>query len=373
MSSSLMMTNNPVGLYVHVPFCKRKCPYCDFYSVKTDKNTEKQYIDALIRNFEKYKGTEIDTVYFGGGTPSVLTNESYYRILHAIYKNFELSKTCEITLEANPCSVTFNQLQFLKEFGFNRISFGVQSFIDTELHKLGRTHNADKAKEAVLMANKAGFDNISCDLMLGIIGQTEQSLAQSINELSMLPITHVSAYMLKIEPHTPYNNKIIINQLPNEDIVCDLYEQSIKSLESNGFIQYEISNFAKAGYESKHNLKYWQCEEYIGIGPSAHSFFNGKRYYVPSDINEFISSPIQNEIINEPHPHTFEEFAMLKLRLCEGLTFKEVKSFNIDLCKLLNKSEKLVQAGLVDIDENRIRITQKGFLVSNEIIVELVI
>ncbi len=359
-----------IGLYIHIPFCKRKCPYCDFYSQSITPDTEIQYVDAIVRNIQKYKNTEVDSIYFGGGTPSILSDFSYQRIFSAIKNNFKLIEP-EISLEANPCSVNLNKLKFFRNVGFNRISFGVQSCVDSELERLGRLHNFDQAKTAILNAKEAGFDNISADLMIGIPEQTSESLSVSLVELLKLPMKHISAYMLKIEKNTPYNTDSIINILPDEDCVADLYLQAINVLERNGFEQYEISNFSKKGYECKHNLKYWRCEEYIGLGPSAHSFFNGKRFEVPKSLNDFISNEFQTEIVNEEHPHTFDEVAMLRLRLTEGLSRKVCEKFNVDFQGIIIKAEPLKKAGLVDISDDIIVITKEGFLVSNSIITEI--
>lgn len=359
------------GLYIHVPFCKRKCPYCDFFSINVSHYNEIKYVDALIRNIKKYKDVEIDSIYWGGGTPSILSEESYQRIFSALKSNFKLVNP-EISLEANPCSVDLEKLKFLRTVGFNRISFGVQSCVDTELKKLGRSHNFEQAKQAIFNAYNAGFENISADLMLGIPEQTKESLEFSINELSKLPLTHISAYILKIEENTPFNNSTVINSLPNEDIVADLYLQAVEQLENNGFMQYEISNFAKSGFECKHNLKYWRCEEYIGLGPSAHSFWNGKRYEVPKNLDEFIENEYQTEIINEENPHTFEEVAMLQLRLKEGLSRKICDEFNADFERIIKKAEPLKKARLVEISDDKISITKEGFLVSNEIISRII-
>lgn len=360
-----------IGLYIHVPFCKKKCPYCDFYSQSITQDTEIQYVDALIRNMGKYKNTELDSIYFGGGTPSILSDISYQRIFSAIKNNFRLIDP-ENSLEANPCSVDLNKLKFFRNVGFNRISFGVQSCVDSELKKLGRLHNIEQAKAAILNAKEAGFDNISADLMIGIPNQTSDSLSFSLAELSKLPLTHISAYMLKIEKSTPYNTDSIINSLPNEDNVADLYLQTINELEDNDFKQYEISNYSKKGFECRHNLKYWRCEEYIGLGPSAHSFFNGKRYEVPRNLDDFISNEFQIEVVNEEHPHTFDEVAMLRLRLTEGLSRKVCEEFNLKFECILKKAEPLKKAGLVDTCDDRIVITKKGFLVSNSIISKII-
>lgn len=362
----------PIGLYIHVPFCKKKCPYCDFYSLPFSDELEKSYVKAVVRNIKSRKGIVLDSIYFGGGTPSILSIKAYEEIFSAINTNFSL-ENAEISLEANPSTVTLEKLIKLKKIGFNRISFGVQSCVDEELKKLGRLHDFQQAANAVINAKKAGFDDISCDLMLGIIGQTSQSLKYTIEKLTSLPITHISAYMLKIEASTAYNNADIINQLPDEDLVADMYLQAIEELSKQNFEQYEISNFSKQGFECKHNLKYWRCEEYLGIGPSSHSFLNGKRFAVKSNLNEFLDNDFQVVYITEENPKTFEEVAMLALRLNKGLPLWIAKDFQIDVDNILIKANTLEKHGLVIVSDDSIKITPKGFLISNSIISELIL
>jgi len=360
-----------IGLYIHIPFCKKKCPYCDFYSLPFSTELEENYILAVVRNIKRHEGEAIDSIYFGGGTPSLLSNKGFKEIFSAISDSFFL-KNPEITLEANPCTVDFKKLKFLREIGFNRISFGVQSCVNLELEKLGRLHTFEQAETAVLNAKKAGFKNISCDLMLGIIGQNAGTLSYSIKKLAELPITHISAYILKIEENTPYNNPKILQQLSVEDTVADLYLQAVDEISQNGFEQYEISNFAKKGFECRHNLKYWQCEEYIGIAPSAHSFYGGARYAVPPDLSSFFENEKQTEVINEENPRTFEEVAMLALRLSDGLSFRTCEEFGVDINDIIKKAEPLGKAGFLEISPTGIAITKSGFLISNAIIGKLI-
>ncbi|NLP26853.1 MAG: radical SAM family heme chaperone HemW [Clostridiales bacterium] len=358
------MENN-LGLYIHVPFCEKKCPYCDFYSVSYCRDTARLYTDAVIRNIKAYRGNaEIDTIYFGGGTPSILPVEFITSILQAVNENYIVNEA-EITIEINPKTVNTKKLLQLRKMGVNRVSIGVQSCVDSELEALGRIHNYDEARKTVLSAYKAGFKNISCDLMLGVIGQTVDSLIYSINQLCKLPISHVSAYMLKIEENTEFNKQNIIDSLPCEDLVSDMYLLMVENLEENGFSQYEISNFSKIGFESKHNLKYWECKEYIGIGPSSHSYFNGKRTAVPNSLQDFIELDRQTEIVTEENPGSFEEIAMLQLRLKEGLCLTK---FNNKLDSIMNKAIPFEKMGLLTISDNTIALTAKGFLVSNAII-----
>ena len=273
-----------IGLYIHVPFCRQKCPYCDFYSLRYNEDTVKAYTLSVLRNLEQYanrcKTLTVDTIYFGGGTPSLLPTQYLDSILTKIRECFTLENP-EITLEANPCTITLEGLQALHFSGFNRISMGIQSLCDDELKTLGRLHDSQTALKALKIAHEAGFTNISADLMIGIIGQDLYSLDKNIQILSELELTHISAYILKIEPGTPYEAPKYSDHIPDEDSSADLYLHTVKALGQAGFMQYEISNFCRPGFESRHNLHYWRCEEYIGIGPAAHSYFQGKRYAVP--------------------------------------------------------------------------------------------
>lgn len=370
----MMSDKKNLGLYIHVPFCAVKCPYCDFYSVSYSRKNENLYTDAVIRNLERYSGLcggrKIDTIYFGGGTPSLLSAQSVRKILFSTFKLFNVENSAEITMEANPDTLTAAKLHEFYSFGINRLSIGVQSLDDSELLKLGRKHSSTKAQKAVNMAYDAGFSNISCDIMLGICGQTPETLNSTLEKLVKLPIKHISAYMLKIEPDTPFaENENIIKNLPDDDQFADIYLDTVEFLENHGFKQYEISNFSENGFESRHNLKYWLCEEYIGIAPSAHSFFNGKRYYVPSELIKFTDEQFQTEIINEENPADFEEKAMLRLRLKNGLP--------LDMCgekkdSIIKKAGYLKKEGLADLNSNAVFLTPEGFLVSNQIIEYLI-
>ena len=348
------------GLYVHVPFCIRKCPYCDFFSV-TDLSMTEVYTNAVVRNIKAAEGS-LDTVYFGGGTPSLLTAEQFSRILTAA----DICKDAEITTEANPNSVTPEYLQELKSVGINRISFGVQSFNDSELRSLGRLHTAEEAILAINAAYDAGFDNISADLMLAVSGQTRQSLENNLRTITKLPLTHISAYMLKVEDGTPLSaDTKALEMLPDDDETADMYLETVDFLDRHGFEQYEISNFARSGFECCHNLKYWRCEEYLGIGPSAHSFINGERYFCPPDVKDFISAEVQEKIITGSGGDR-EERAMLALRLTkEGLSLAEYPEAE-------KPSDVLIRGGFLKKENGFLRLTPKGCTVSNEIIIMLI-
>lgn len=351
------------GLYIHIPFCKRKCPYCDFYSVENIGVTD-AYTSAVIRNI-KGKNISADTVYFGGGTPSLMTAKQIYAILSSVG---DISDDAEITMECNPCSVGEKYLSELLSAGVNRLSFGVQSLSDKELAALGRLHNSETAVNALTSAYKVGFRNISADIMLATAYQTAETIAETIEKLSSLPINHVSAYMLKIEQGTLYYSSEKIHQLiPDEDETADMYLEAVSMLEKNGFAQYEISNFSQKGYESRHNLKYWRCEEYYGIGPSAHSFIDRERKACPPSVEEFISDEIQQEYVTDSNGGTAEERVMLGLRLTqEGIPVSILPS------NKMSKAELLEKYGLLRINNGRITLTPQGCLVSNEIIAEVI-
>ena len=356
------------GIYIHVPFCARKCPYCDFYSDKFTKETALDYTKAVIRDINAFPDRlTVDTVYFGGGTPSMLHAECLSEILTALRERFELVSP-EITLEVNPSTVTEQKLTAYHDMGINRLSFGVQSAIDTELSFLGRLHTFDKAKRAVELAKQVGFDNISCDLMIGIPYQTEDSLNYSIEALCGLPITHISSYMLKIEEGTPFDSEETKKLLPDEETVSDYYLKMVDMLEERGFVQYEISNFSKSGFESRHNLKYWNCEEYVGFGPSAHSYYGDKRYSVPDNLSGFISGEYEH-IVTDDTPGQWDERIMLGLRLKKGIN---VSDYPEKREHLLKKAALFEKAGYMEINGSSISLTPRGFLLSNSIITELI-
>ena len=360
-----------LGIYIHIPFCGKKCGYCNFYSVRYSGKSAQLYTDAVIRNLEYYsdKSTLTDTVYFGGGTPSLLKTEQIESILSGIKNNFLLSQNAEITLEANPRTLNPQKLEILRSIGINRISFGVQSLVDDELEILGRSHNAQQAVKAVYDAYNAGFENISCDLMTAVPKQTAESLEYSIEKLSELPIKHISSYILKIEENTPFYTGNIKSLLPDEEQTAEFYLRTVELLGKYGFYQYEISNFAKQGFESRHNTRYWKCMDYIGIGSSAHSCYKGKRFAVPDDINKFIGNKIQPVEITDENPCGFEEYSMLRLRLKEGLDLREFPEKKISVEK---KIPPLVNSGYAVYDGNTISLTPKGFLMSNSIISYLI-
>ncbi len=350
----------PIGLYIHVPFCVRKCSYCDFYSI-TDLSLTDVYTAAVVRNINAADCC-FDTVYFGGGTPSLLSAKQIYEVLSAA----KITANAEISMECNPNSVTADYLKEIHSAGVNRLSFGVQSFDKDELKMLGRLHSSEQAVNAIIAASKLGFDNISADLMLAVSGQTFKSLRCNLDIISKLPLTHISAYMLKVEEGTPLAaDKELLSKIPDEDDTAEMYLETVQTLEGSGFEQYEISNFAKDGFECRHNLKYWRCEEYLGIGPAAHSFIDGKRFACPKNLSEFISSDVQKTVTLD-NGGSAEEKAMLSLRLTkEGLSLD-------DYPQAEKPAEILIKNGLLKKEKGALKLTPEGCLVSNEIICRLV-
>lgn len=355
---------NNIGLYIHVPFCRRKCSYCDFYSLSGIEELTDKYTDAVVRNL-KGCGHSFDTVYFGGGTPSLLTGRQIHRILSAA----DICSNAEISAECNPDSASPEKLADFFRAGINRISLGIQSLDDRELKLLGRLHDSTKALTAVENARKVGFENISADLMLGIPYQNEDVILNNIKSLAAVGVDHISAYMLKIESGTPLSAQTeLISACADDDTAADYYELAISAMSEFGYAQYEISNFAQKGYECRHNLKYWRCQDYLGVGPSAHSCINGVRSAVPTDIYGFMADEKQKQEITDDNACTEKEKIMLGLRLSEGIDVSGMAMEKQLLCKAIS----FTSSGLVSVNGNTISLTPKGFLVSNEIICRLI-
>lgn len=359
----------PIGIYIHVPFCSTKCGYCDFYSIKPSENLLKRYTDAVCRqlNYWSRLGIGADTLYLGGGTPTLLGGSHLKKIVNTAKANFGL-KNAEITLEANPCGNLSDVLECAVECGVNRLSIGVQSGIAEELKTLSRRHTLDDIENTIFTAKRCGINNISVDIMLGIPHQTPQSLEKTLDFIIGLDIKHISAYMLKIEPGTPFYGADL--SLPDENTTAEFYLKTICRLNDAGFFQYEISNFAKDGFQSRHNLKYWNCEEYLGLGPAAHSFIDGRRFYYPRNLEQFFT---HTEPVDDGEGGSAEEYAVLRLRLNEGLVFSRfAKRYSHDVSdEFLNQAKALQNSKLIVLDDKKIALTPEGFLVSNHIITHL--
>ncbi len=363
---------NP-GLYIHIPFCRQKCPYCDFYSFAADEETKEKYTDAIIKNIIIWQDTHnltFSTVYFGGGTPSQLGSRRLSRIVKTVSK----AANCEVTVECNPFDLSeswaLSDMQELTSSGVNRISMGLQSADEAERKALGRLAGRQEVEKAISLVKTGGIDNFSLDLMLGIPHQTIESIKESVAFCAQSGAKHVSSYLLKIEQGTPFEKVEKLLDLPDEDESCEMYLTACEELEKHGFRQYEISNFAVPGFESRHNLTYWDCREYIGIGAAAHSFFGGKRFYFERDAAQFINgaSPV-----DDGEGGSFEEYAMLRLRLAEGLTDSGVLSrFGCLISpEIKEKARFFAKNELIELTDNSISLTPKGFLLSNAIIAEL--
>lgn len=368
-----MKPKNMIGIYIHIPFCKRKCPYCDFYSFKADESKKDSYLNAVLLCLEKWKTKltdDIDTVYFGGGTPSVFGEDRICKVISYLKEYYNLTENAEITVECNPSSVSLEFFTKLYQVGVNRISMGMQSAVDKERKVLGRQSDAHQVKNAVDMAKKAGIENISLDIMLGVPCQSIESLDESIDFLLSSDIPHISAYMLKVEEGTPFDKMGDSLILPDEDTVTEMYLHTSKRLSSAGYNHYEVSNFAKKGKESRHNTRYWKGQDYLGIGPSAHSFIDGKRFFYERDFDSFI---LGEEPVYDGEGGDKDEYIMLRLRLCEGLDFAEYeKKYGEKISReKIENMKKYEKAGFLHIDDKGIRLTTEGYLLSNAIIGEM--
>lgn len=363
---------NSLGIYVHIPFCAAKCKYCDFFSKCGNADEMNRYVSAVNERLTEYGSVlnrTADTLYIGGGTPGIIGADRLSSIVKTAHSAFLFDDNAEITAELNPASAGQSfDFEKLSLSGFNRLSIGMQSANDNELKRLGRLHTAEDVKTTVLSARKAGFKNISLDLMLCIPEQTKESLVRSIEYCAELGVEHISAYILKIEEGTPFYKEKSSLTL-DEDIQAELYLLACEKLEQLGYHQYEISNFAKAGMESRHNLKYWNCDEYLGIGCAAHSFLDGKRFYTERSFDEFY-----NDIVHQDgEGGSIEEYIMLRLRLAKGLLQKDFKErFGMEIPdKYIKNAKKLEKTNLLICDNKGIRFNKEGFLISNTLILKI--
>ena len=360
-----------LGLYLHIPFCKQKCIYCDFYSLPHREADMDAYVAALQARLRAYPpgGRPADSVYFGGGTPSYLGPYRLAALLETVSARFPLLPDAEVTLEANPDSAGDPAaLSLLRQAGFNRISLGMQSASDTELAELGRVHTHAQTVAAVEAARKAGFQNLSLDLIYGLPGQTAARWRKNLEAGAPLSPEHLSCYGLKAEEGTPLFARR--DDLPGEDIQADMYLETVDFLETRGFRQYEISNFAKPGRASRHNLKYWTLQEYLGFGPGAHSDFGGRRFAWSRDLAGFLqgADALSEDQLMTPADRE-AEWLMLGLRTVRGLDPVEYEAcFFHPFSRFLPFLEDCRHAGFARSEEGRWRLTPQGFLVSNQII-----
>ncbi len=375
------------GIYIHIPFCERKCIYCDFYSVE-DLGWIDSFVNSILREIEIFRRESdfietacFDTVYFGGGTPSLLEVSQIEKILNSLYKNFCISQDVEITVEANPGTVNREKLFSFRKVGINRLSFGIQSFFDKDLKFLGRIHTSKDAVECVKFAFESGFENISVDLIFGLPGQNVRDWVENLHKAIELNVPHISAYNLIVESGTPLYELVRSGEvkLPDEFKQAELYETTMETLEDAGYIHYEVSNYAYEGFECRHNLKYWKHENYLGFGPSAHSFWLNKRWWNVANLNKYLKAidlnklPIANfEILDAEK--MVEEFVYLGLR-STGVDlekFKEKFGFDFLGGEIREELIELEKLGFVEIDNFKVRLTRKGFSVCDEIAVNLI-
>ncbi len=366
------------GIYCHIPFCEKKCIYCDFYSITTDFdfNTFTDFILEEINLSRKLNISDpVETIYFGGGTPSLLSQKHFEKIIEAINKNFHLSTNPEITIEVNPGTVNFQKLDDFRRIGINRISIGVQSFFDTDLKFLSRIHNSEQALKCIDDARKAGFENLGIDLIFAVPTQTSYSWEQNLLQAVKLKPEHLSVYNLSVEKNTPLHQMIENKEtsLVSETVERKMFEIAIERLTSAGFCHYEISNYAKPGFESKHNSNYWNHSNYLGIGPAAHSYMNGKRWWNVNSLPEYYARigsgdlPIlESEKLSKKQ--IINEMIMLGLRT-NGANFTKMKfEYGFDYkMQLQSLIDNLVEDKLAILKEGVLILTKNGILICDEI------
>ena len=365
-----------LGIYIHIPFCLRKCLYCDFCSFPEGKEKMESYANELCRRIEAaptHSDRVVDTVYFGGGTPTLLPHPLFGKIFETVNKCFCLSDSAEITAECNPATADKAYLRALRDIGVNRLSIGLQSVHEKELTALGRAHGFEDFLRTYTDAREAGFSNISADLMYGIPHQTQESFRESLSRLARLSPEHISAYGLKVERGTPFYKMKDSLPLPDEDGECGMYLAMSELLPKYGYHKYEISNFAKVGYESRHNLKYWMGEEYLGFGVAAHSYFGGERFGNSRDMDAFLrGDSIECERYTVGEREGFNEYIMLSMRLSRGIDLAELERMTgKSFYELFPTARALAANGFIVEKNGRAAFTDKGFLVSNAILSDM--
>ena len=375
----------PLGIYIHVPFCRSKCQYCDFYSLTTKEDCLLDgYLSAVCAHIREAGALApnyiVDTVYFGGGTPSFFGADGMTAILNTVRKSFDVSHSAEITFEANPDSVSDRLLRKLRSEGFNRVSLGIQCDDDEILKKIGRPHNYAQAVSAVQRIRKFGFRNLSLDLMYGLPGQSLEQWEQTLENVLSLAPEHISCYGLKVEEGTPLYDYQEFCNLADDDTQADMYLSAIEILRKHGYRQYEISNFCRKGHVSRHNLKYWNGGEYLGFGPDASSDFGGRRFSIVRDLQGYIDGirsggQVLREVQEVPPRERAGEYLMMRLRTVSGIDPKEYESRHLLPFEPLEASlETAKNRGLaVKTFDGRWHLTPTGFLVSNSIISDLLL
>jgi oxygen-independent coproporphyrinogen III oxidase len=371
------------GIYIHIPFCERKCIYCDFYSVDDGSGID-TFLDALVAEIQStaslVRNRTIETIYIGGGTPSLLKPQQLEKIIKAITARFAVQKDSEITIEANPGTVTIEKLTGYRSLGVNRISLGIQSFHDDELLFLGRIHTVRQALESVAIAREAGFTNISIDIMTSLPGQTIHKLRHSLEKAIELDPEHISAYSLTIEKSTPLYRMVEMGKVSpvSTDVDADIYEFTMEYLEHHGFEHYEVSNYARPGFHSKHNSGYWNHTPYYGFGPSAHSFHESKRWWNLADVNAYSDCLLQGKSVIDGEENLGPK------QLLEEAIFLGLRSGGLDLQRLsghygliiTEPVRSLIHRWIADgfgvQNEAGMRLTSRGFLVCDELCTQMI-
>ena len=364
-----------IGIYIHTPFCKRKCAYCDFISFSRKQNLIFKYIESLegeIKNCKlNKKEYMIETIYFGGGTPSFIESKYIVSIINLLKQEFIVSKNAEITIEVNPGTVNKEKLEEYIKNGINRISIGLQSTNNSLLKLIGRIHSYKEFLEAYNLSREAGFKNINVDLMIGLPTQNLQDIEKDLDRICILNPEHISVYSLIVEEGTKIEEKIKCGELylPSEELERKMYWKVKEILQEKGYIHYEISNFARPSYESKHNLACWNQEEYIGFGLASHSYINGKRYSNTVDFKKYFESPEKSKIIHEEQDDEakMKEYMLLGLRKIEGVKISKFKNKFVEnpIYKYRNELNKLSMQGLIEIEVDNIKLTNKGIDLAN--------
>ena len=367
-----------LGLYLHIPFCRSKCLYCDFCSLPhADEETVECYVAALYRDIRSHAAAcadyEVDSVYFGGGTPTLLPPELLEQLLSAVLETFRVTETAEITAECNPATGGAAAFSRLRRAGFNRLSIGLQSADARELRALGRLHTYPDFCRTWEQASSAGFANLSVDVMFGIPYQTEESLAHTLGQVCALDPQHISCYALSVEPGTPFGRRgEAALHLPDEESVRRMYLNLIAYLEGQGLAQYEISNFARLGNECRHNLKYWNAEEYLGLGPAAHSDFGGTRSGNAPDVRAYLDGTMKTERETPDREERMNEYVMLRMRQTDGLDLQVFdRRFGRGAERFAAALRRYLPGGFVRQTGSGFAFTPEGMLVSNTILSEI--
>lgn len=369
-----------IGVYVHIPFCKQKCKYCDFVSFSDKNELQQEYVESLLKEINEYdnKKRQVNTIYFGGGTPSIIDSQYIVQILEKIKEKFIVDEDAEITIEMNPGTVTTEKLEDYKKAGFNRVSIGLQATQDRLLKIIGRIHTYKDFENCYQMVKNVGFSNVNVDLMLGLPTQKFEELKESLEKVIELNPNHVSLYSLILEKNTPLE-KAVKNgwmTLPSDDDERAMYELAKKILERKGYKHYEISNFAKKGFESKHNLNCWNQDEYLGFGLAAHSYLDGKRFSNTTNLERYLKNQKENIIVNEIQDGESQkkEYMMLGLRKIDGVSISEFeRKFEINpLFYFRFEISKLVEEELIEVDLDNIKLTRKGLDLANLVFEEFV-